>query len=184
MHRSRAFTLIELMVVILIIAVVAAVMVPAYAGFYSKTRFDAEIRRQQDYFAEARERAIKDDTTVTVHFEHGAAAFSIAIDPLPQQSDLPTAMLTAAGTDLSLSPDVSPYHIGNDFRVENFVTSSAGSGSGGPLANSQSDVQFRGDGTSDSAEYDIKSGDGYFAHLTLSPMTGRLTLMVPLGGGR
>jgi type II secretion system protein H len=179
-HRSRAFTLIELLVVILIIAVMAAIMVPAFSGYYEKSRFDAEIRRIEDYFALARERAVKGDTIVTLHFEHTAHQFSMLIEPLPPQNDMPTAMLTAAGTDLIPSQDVAPCLIGDDYQVENFVVSGAGGSSG----LSQTDVQFRGDGTSDGAELEIKSRQGYTARLVLSPATGRLTLPIPTGPGQ
>jgi len=174
-RRTRAFTLIELLVVILIIAVVAAVIVPAFAGFYDKARFDAEIRRVEDYFAVAREKAVKGDTTVTLHFERTIHELSMTIDPLPPQNDLPTAMLTAETGQVR---EVVPYHIADDYQVENFQTSSAGGNSGG----SGSDITFHGDGTADAAQMDIVSRQGYTAHLVLSPMNGRLAL--DLGGGQ
>ena len=176
-QRSRAFTLIELLVVILIIAVMSAVVVPAFAGYYEKSRFDGEIRRLQDYFALAREKAVKSDTNVSLHFEHSAHMFSMVVDPPPPQNDMPTAMLTAAGTDLSPSLDVLPFHVGEDYDVDSFVVT----GGGGPSAVTQTDVHFHGDGTSDGADMNIRSKQGYTAHLSLSPMDGRLTLDVGAG---
>jgi prepilin-type N-terminal cleavage/methylation domain-containing protein len=174
-RRDRAFTLIELLVVILIIAVISAVVVPAFAGYYAKARFESAIRQVEDYFALAREKAVKGDTTVTLHFETGTHVFSIAIDPLPPQNDMPTAMLTAEGTDLGGSQDVMPFRLGDEFRVESFhVTAGAD-----PSATTQSDVRFHGDGTSDGAELVVVSRQGFNAHLVLSPMDGRLTLAGP-----
>jgi len=178
--RGRAFTLIELLVVILIIAVISGVMVPAFAGFYDKSRFDAEVRRIQDYFALAREKAVKGDVTVTLHFERGIHQFSIAVDPLPAQDDLPTTMLTDASTQQGASQDVAPYQIGSEFQVENFSVT----GASGPSATTQTDARFNGDGTSDGADLQLTSRQGYTAHLSLSPMNGRLTLEAPSGSGR
>ena len=174
-HRGRAFTLIELLVVILIIAVISAIMVPAYAGYYDKSRFDGEVRRIQDYFAQARENAVKGDTTVTLHFERGIHEFSMTVDALPPQDDLPTALLTAAATKSNGGQDIPPYHIGEDYQVKNFnVTSS--SANSGPAGVTQTDVHFQGDGTCDRAELVLTSKQGYNAHLSLSPMNGRLAL--------
>ena len=179
-QRNRAFTLIELLVVILIMAIVAAVMVPAFAGFLDKTRFDAEIRRIQDYFALAREKAVKGDTTVTLHFEHSVKQFTITVDPVPPARDMPTALLTGAGSDLGATSDVQPYRVADDYRVERFSVT----GANGPTALSQSDVRFNGDGTSNGAALEILSKQGYTASMTLSPMNGRLTLDMPTEPGR
>ena len=171
-NRQHAFTLIELLVVILILAVMAAVMVPAYSGFYEKARFDAEVRRIQDYFALAREKAVKGDTTVTLHFERGIHEFSIAIDPPPAQNDLPTALLTASGKDSGAGQELAPYHVSDEHQVEHFTVS----GASGPAGITKVDVQFRGDGTSDGADISLLSRQGFTAHLTLAPMNGRLSL--------
>jgi prepilin-type N-terminal cleavage/methylation domain-containing protein len=176
----RAFTLIELLVVILIIAFLSAVIVPAFAGFYEKSRFDAEIRRVQDYFAMAREKAVKGDTTVTLHFERGIHQFSIVTDPVPPQNDLPTVMLAATGGDSSQVQDPAPFQVGADYQVENFQTSATGAAANGP-ATAQSDIQFRGDGTSDGADFTMVSQRGYTAQLALSPMNGRLALDTQTG---
>ena len=178
--RTRAFTLIELLLVILIIAVVSAVIVPAFAGFYEKARFDAEIRRTQDYFALAHERAVKGDTNVTLHFEHGISEFSMVVDPLPPQNDLPTAMLTASGTDMSAGSDVAPYHVGSDFQIEGFTSSGVGATAAGTTGG-QADVHFHGDGTSDTASFVIASRQGYTANMALSPMNGRLDQITQAG---
>ena len=173
----RAFTLIELLVVIFIIAVTSAIIVPAFAGFLDKARFDAEIRRLQDYFAVAREKAVKGDTTVTLHFEHSLHEFSISVDALPPQNDLPTVLLSAASADMNRNQDAGRYHIGDEYHVENFaVANSLGTG-----ADAGTDAHFHGDGTCDGADLTMVSRQGYTAHLTLSPMTGRLALDVPTG---
>jgi len=170
----RAFTLIELLVVILIIAVVSAIIVPQFSGYYDKSKFDAEVRRIQDYVALAREKAVKSDMTVTLHFERGAHEFMITADPLPMQNDLPTAMQTPElAEQQGAAQDVPPYRIGSEYQVDGFtVTANANSQS----ATSQTDVHFNGDGTSDGLELHLVSDRGYTAHLSLAPTTGQMTL--------
>jgi prepilin-type N-terminal cleavage/methylation domain-containing protein len=175
-RQARAFTLIELLVVIIIIAIISAVVVPAYNSSYTKAKFDAEVRNIQDYFAQAREIAVKDDTTVTIHFEPGTHEFSMVADRLPPATDLPSDMLTTA-TQSSGSPDAAPYRPGDDYRIEGYNVSSNSNASVTTSPGvTRTDVQFHGDGSCDGLDFQVVSRQGYSTRLSLNPMSGRLLL--------
>ncbi len=180
-HLRRAFTLIELMVVILLIAVMASIVVPAYSRFYAKSQFENTARQVQDIFAFAREQAIVRDTTVTVTYDPQNHAFLAQAAPPEPQTDLPVALsatdspnggMTAGGESqksYQMDPDVS---IGA-FSVSsnpNSGTDAGGSGSGNKL-------HFLSDGTVESATLTITSADGNRAQFQLRPATGRLSRM-------
>ena len=55
---------------------------------------------------------------------------------------------------------------------------------GGNQAATQADIHFRGDGTSDAANMDVVSREGYSVHLTLWPSNGRLTVEEDAGQRR
>lgn len=176
----RAFTLIELMVVILMIAVMAGVVVPAYSRYYARAQFESTARQVQDIFAFAREQAIVRDTTVTVSYDPQSHAFLAQVTASQPQTDLPVSL---AGT---VNPDGSSarggetqksYRLNPDVNVGAFSVSSSsnnGAGSGGG-----NQLHFLSDGTVEGATLAITSTDGSAAQYQLWPATGRLTRMDP-----
>ena len=177
----RAFTLIELMVVILMIAVMAGVIVPAYSHYYMKAQFDSTARQVQDIFAFAREQAIVRDTTVTVSYDPQTHAFTAQVAPPQTQTDLPVALAGAVNADGSTSQGGETQkscRLDPDVNIGSFSVSSAASGTaGGPSGGNQ--LHFLGDGTVEGATLSITSGNGYAAQFQLWPATGRLTRMDP-----
>jgi len=182
-HRRRAFTLIELMVVILMIAVMAGVIVPAYNHFFAKAQFEQAARQVQDIFSFAREQAIIHNTTVTVTYDAGNHAFTAQVAPSQPQTDLPVALANTVNPDgtsaqsgetqkaAQLNPDVNV----TAFSVSNNpaqTSASAAPGGGNQL-------HFLPDGTVEGATLGLVSASGYSADYQLWPATGRLTRMDP-----
>jgi prepilin-type N-terminal cleavage/methylation domain-containing protein len=69
MKSNRGFTVVEVMVVIGIIAILAAVAVPNIIGWRTKQRFLAAAGEVHEAIKMARSAAIKDNTTVVIQFQ-------------------------------------------------------------------------------------------------------------------
>jgi prepilin-type N-terminal cleavage/methylation domain-containing protein len=179
-RRDRAFTLIELLIVIIIIAVMASAVVPAWAKFWARTQFDAMTREVQDVFAYAREQAITNDTPSTVRFDPQSETLTVTITQPPPVTDQPAAFGATdnpAAAQASAEPYVVP--LGTDFAIAEFnVNGNNGSGNNLALGGSRgaTELQFRGDGTTDGAQITLVGASGYVAHLVVWPGTGRVTV--------
>ena len=192
LRRSHAFTLIELMVVILIIATFASIVVPAYGRYWVGVRLQAKAAEIQDLFAYAREQAVTQDTTATLTFHPQGQVFTLTFDPAPPPSDAPVALATpnASGDNGTNSASQIPpreVDMGNEFAIKNFQAgpSASAPASGVNNANSQSnnqgdDIHFQGDGTTlEHAEFMMVNPSGSSIHMVLWPATGRLTVEEP-----
>jgi prepilin-type N-terminal cleavage/methylation domain-containing protein len=190
----RGFTLIELLIVILIIAVMAAVVVPSYLRFLGHARFRTKVRAVQDLFAYAREQAVLIGAPVTLSYDKQSESFTVTLPTPPAEADQPVALSGSdAGEDANAqaSPATPPRTISLDAdqSIGNYSLSASPLTTASPNAtvpgsNSSSgqsgpnDLHFQGDGTVEGLEMLITQSDGAHAQLTLSPATARLTLDV------
>lgn len=183
----RAFTLIELMVVIVMIAVMAGTIVPAYNRFYAKSQFENSVRQVQDIFAWAREQAITRDTTVTVTYDAQRHAFTAQTAPGQPQSDLPVALASTINSDGTAaqpgesqrSAPVNPEINITTFSVGTNPNSSQTPNDATPSRSSGNQLHFLSDGTVESANLEMMNADGYGAAFQLWPATGRLVRTDP-----
>lgn len=179
-HAAKhGFTLIEMVVVIIIVAVVSAILVPAYSHFYAKARFDGNVREVLDVFAYAREQAIAKDAPATLTFDPQSESFAVTVTPLPPPVDQPT-VFADVNADSSLLQQTHLVHLDPNMGVVGFSATDTSQGSGnsaGSGGRGASTVRFRPDGTSDGAEMTVVAADsGYSAHLVLLPGTGRMQI--------
>ncbi len=170
-----AFTLIELMVVILLVAVMASIIVPAYSRFYAKAQFDNAARQVQDIFAYAHEQAILHDTSVTVSYDQQSHSFVAMVSPPTAQrgADLPVALSGGDSPDATVSQSgetTHHYQLDDSVTVGNFTVSG---GSGGPGGGSQ--LHFQSDGSVEGATLTLLNVDGFQAQFQVWPATGRMT---------
>jgi prepilin-type N-terminal cleavage/methylation domain-containing protein len=181
-NHKRAFTLIELLVVIIIMAVMTCVVVPAYARFLQKARFDGVAQDIQDAFAFAKERAVANDTTVTLTFDPQSETFTVNVTPPPPPADQPTAMLIGSnGEEVSAAGSEAPMVVQLDpeYTITNFSTGGQAAVSGGGQNARQGNVaqiNFLGDGTCDGASFSLSSSSGRTAQFILLPANGRLMI--------
>ena len=183
MKRNPGFTLIEMVVVIIIVAVMAGVLVPAYGRFYSRAKFDATVRDVQDVFAYAREQALAKDAPVTLMFDPGSETFAVNVTAPPPPTDQPLAFPDVK-TDSASVPETHVTQLGSSMAINGFSATDTGQNSGGSAGmgsnragRGSTIVHFRPDGTSDGAELTLLGAEnGYMAHMTLNPGNARLTL--------
>ncbi|HZT42072.1 MAG TPA: prepilin-type N-terminal cleavage/methylation domain-containing protein [Chthonomonadaceae bacterium] len=186
LRRSKAFTLIELMVVILIIATVASIVVPAYARYWTGVRLQAKAAEIRDLFAYAREQVVMHDTTATLTFHPQEQTFTLAFDPAPPPSTGPAALASAdtsgnSGASAPSQPASREVAMGDAFAIRNFQAgSNSGNSQPGSAGSSNSqgdDIHFQGDGTTlEHAEFTLVNPSGSSVHMVLWPAAGRLTV--------
>jgi prepilin-type N-terminal cleavage/methylation domain-containing protein len=186
---KRAFTLIELLIVIIIIAVMAAVVIPSYVRYLSHVRFQGKVREVQDIFGYAREQAVTLDTTVTLHFDQQSESFSAEVTPPPKSSDEPSSFTSndnTGGAMAQTTPDRRVVQLDSSQSVRQFSISgtlpgTSSSNTTPTPASSPSDLHFLSDGTVEGMTMTLSSATGASADFTLWPSTARLTMDSELG---
>jgi len=87
--RPRAFSLIEVVLVLSLLAVVAAIAIPRYAASLSHYRLDAAARRVAADLALARQRAKTTGTSQPVAFAVAANSYSLpGVTPLDTRTGI------------------------------------------------------------------------------------------------
>lgn len=168
---SRAFTLIELLIVILILAVMGAIVTPRYSRYLEKAKFEAQLREVMDLFAFAHEKAISTDSLVTLSFDPSNETFRVKASPSPPNNNQPVSFSDnqSGQQEASASQSVNAgLQLSDEFRVAGLRT---GSNTGGGGAQ---ELHFLGDGTVEQASLTLTAKTGDAAKLSLSPATGRL----------
>ncbi|MEA3222866.1 MAG: GspH/FimT family pseudopilin [Thermodesulfobacteriota bacterium] len=72
-QNTRGFTIMELMVVVIIIAIGAAIAAPSIGGWLAKQRLNSSARTLASHFQQARMAALKGNEDVRVCFDDNAA---------------------------------------------------------------------------------------------------------------
>lgn len=173
----RAFTLIEILVIIIIIAVMASVAVPAYNRLFVRQRFWSTVDDIQSFFAQARSMAMDLDTTVTVTFDASSQSFvAVTSQPGAATADSPVALQSAdtrAQENATAAGDRTVLQLSPEFLVPTFHSGGEAQAPGLPPHNPM-EVAFQGDGTADGLDMEVVSQSGYRAGLILLPATGRM----------
>ncbi len=77
MKNNKGFTIIEMVIVIVIMAILAAVAVPNIISWRAKSSLGGDTRTLKADFELARSRAIRDNTNMTISFNTGNNSYSI-----------------------------------------------------------------------------------------------------------
>jgi prepilin-type N-terminal cleavage/methylation domain-containing protein len=178
---ARGFTLIEMIVLIIIIAVITAVAVPAYSRFYAHIKFDGSVQQVMSLLAFARDSAVQASRDSTLQFDPGSETFAVAVDTPDPSPDQPTALQDAANIESQQLVPPRTATLGQDVGVVDFQVFQKGSSQGNPNPqsgmNSQgagnNTIHFHQDGSSDAANFTIAGQEGFRVDVEVSPLTGR-----------
>ena len=175
-QRRQAFTLIELIMIVIIIAVVSALVVPAYARYWSKAKFESSVHQIEEMLSDARDKAVELDTVTTVSFDKQSQTFMVMRLQPPPQTDQPSMMSNSDQQNVLMSRNSVPTSIslGGDIGVVQFQTGGSSSLPNSNSSGSTNQLRFNGDGTSDGAHISLASKSGYTAEIMVWPANGRL----------
>jgi len=177
----RAFTLMEMMVVVLLIAVLTALIVPEMKGTFEDALLRSTSRKLLDAFALASSRAItlNQDCRVKLDLAEGRFVVERRVMVAGRESFVP--LKDVDGSEGKLDKRIaiqftSPEELtaGDDSQAapaSDAVTPAK--------TDSENSVAFYSDGTADLAEIQLRDRSGYLLKLRLNPVTARAWIIEP-----
>ena len=176
-HRrvSRAFTLIEMIVLIIIVAILASIAAPRYSGFMDRAAFERTTEEIVALLAQTREAALRSGGEARVVVDSQIGMLRSEVDGSPPDTDVPSDLIEADSVrDALVRP--RPVMLPDDVVIVDRVEFDP------PADERRSSrtitlVAFREDGTSTGARVAIASRDGRRAVLETSPSTGRTRMV-------
>jgi Tfp pilus assembly protein FimT len=172
----RAFTLIEMIVLIIIIAVLSSVAVPRYARFQARVRFEGTVQKVVNFLTWAREMAQEQGVEMVVQFDPQSETFTALLQQVEDLADMPIALQDAQGTPLP--PQPRTLTLREEVSVAEFAIDERATSTGllHSFHNGRNEIRFHEDGSADSARILLRSIDGYEALLEVVPLTGRVVV--------
>ena len=180
----RAFTLMEMMVVVLLIAVLTALIVPEMKGTFEDALLRSTSRKLLDAFALASSRAItlNQDCRVKLDLAEGRFVVERRVMVAGRESFVP--LKDVDGSEGKLDKRIaiqftSPEELtaGDDSQAAPAAPASV------PVtpasADSENSVAFYSDGTADLAEIQLRDRSGFLLKLRLNPVTARAWIIEP-----
>src|SRR5665213_1843847 len=170
----RAFTLIELMVVIVIIGIISAMIIPQMKGTYDDVLLRSTARDLVNVFSLASSRAVALNQSYRVRFDTQKERYAVErqIHDGTQENYVPLKDVSGAEGKLDSRITVKINPAGESSSEDDSVA--------GPDNQSAPDsVSFYPDGTVDAAEILLRDRDGFQVLMRLNPVTARVHLTEP-----
>jgi prepilin-type N-terminal cleavage/methylation domain-containing protein len=175
-HRLHGFTLIEMLVLIIIVAVISSVMVPRYAQFAAATKFRRDVRRIAEVLAWARESAIENDTSATVQFDRQTETFVVTLDPNTPADDMPSVFSDSTNQNAQSGTPAPRVLTLEEYLLVRISPNSSQNSSNSQNSDSQNTLHFNSDGSCEGWILDIASPQtNSTERIVVSPTTGRIT---------
>ncbi len=170
-YRLRGFTFVEMTVLIIIIAVLSSMVVPAYTRFLARAEFDKTVQQVLGFLSAARGAAISSGSDCTVAYDPGQGAFIASGGIAVRDTDVPVA-IEEKGTSLA-GVAVEPLFLNPDV-AEADLQAGGGQGGAGSTRNDLPRIVFHEDGSSNGAQITIAAASGYGVRMLVIPATGRV----------
>jgi Tfp pilus assembly protein FimT len=180
--QLKAFTLIELVVVCMLLVILAAVILPEMRGSYQDSLLRATGRKLLDCFDLAYSQAVSQDQVdrVRLDIRNGKYAVEKRVETQGQEDFEPIKNVPDAQGDLD-------SRISYEVRDASEDSTNAAAESGSPAAetmtrdtsNSEPDdvISFFPDGTADNREVILRDQEGFGLALRLNPITARVKII-------
>ena len=183
MNRSQAFTLIELMVVIVIIGVMGALIIPEMSGTFGDSKIRSSARKIIQAAGLAQSRAVSINHEHRLQFDTENHKFSISrrmVDPNLGETFVPVSEISGSqGTwsdsveltlqDSAVDPEEIPlptWESSDPLFLQSQSTSSE----------PESYIRFKADGSTSRKELVLKHSDGHGLVISILPATGRMSI--------
>ncbi len=116
-RTARAFTLVELMLVMALLTIVISVAAPSLGNFFRGRTLDAEARRLLALTRQGQSRAVSEGVPMVLWFDTAERTYGLEEDPSYATENLEnTSRNTGRGTDFD--PKAVEFKIDKDLRLE------------------------------------------------------------------
>lgn len=181
-ERQRAFTLIELMVVCILLAILTAIIVPEMRGSYQDSLLRASSRKLMDVFDLAYSHAVSRDEVDRVRLDAQNSKYRYIVEQRieKQGQDNFEPLTDIPGAEGDLDNRIS-FEVRNSSEDSTNQTTEAVSDEA--AARNQSDpeadnsISFYPDGTADDREVVLRDQQGFGLALRVNPITARIKIV-------
>lgn len=174
----KAFTLIEMLVLIIIIAVLTSVAVPAYARFHARAKFQQSVQETVSLLAWARDQAIQNGADSVIRFDPQTETFQVTVETPGADADRPSAVQESQEAGAPAAPRT--LNLGDEVAIPDFTVYGAQQSMAASPDNTRRELRFHDDGRSNGAQFVmVRPGDSYAVLIDISPAAGRITTRNP-----
>lgn len=176
-RRRRGFTLIEMIVLIIIMAVLSATAVPAYSRLRDRAVFQVRVGQIVSLLTQARAQAIDLRTQVEMRFDPQTDTFTVRGESAFDAADLPTDLAETSETATVLYE--RSLTLPEEYRVVDYTVFGPEAIYGSLASGQESVSYFREDGTCDGVRFTLVRDTGDAAVITVWPATGAVDVEPP-----
>jgi len=181
--NNKAFTLVELMVVIVIIGIMATLMIPEMQGTFQDALLRSTSRKLVDVFSLASSQAVAHSQVHRIHLDFHSSKFQlekhvrrggieefVPVDEFAGSQGQWDPRITIRVHESSAEPTPSADDAP---AMENSSPATPES----PLMTDNDVISFSADGTSDSREFELRDRSGFGLILRLNPVTSAVHIL-------